>query len=92
MQLVLTHRSRGTDLPFLSGYASGWHTHLAQLVALLDALGVASHPAAYGIDAPEWARIVDHAFDGARGRNFIGTRARFPHFDFSPEQPERALH
>ncbi|WP_236872092.1 iron-containing alcohol dehydrogenase PsrA [Burkholderia stabilis] len=64
----------------------------AQLEALLDALGVASHPAAYGIDAHEWARIVDHAFDGARGRNFIGTRARFPHFDFSPEQPERALH
>lgn len=63
-----------------------------QLVALLDALGVASHPAAYGIGAHEWAQIVDHAFDGARGRNFIGTRARFPHFDFSPEQPERALH
>jgi uncharacterized protein YndB with AHSA1/START domain len=36
VQLVLTHRSRGTDLPFLSGYASGWHTHLAQLVALLE--------------------------------------------------------
>ncbi|KVC29613.1 iron-containing alcohol dehydrogenase PsrA [Burkholderia pseudomultivorans] len=64
----------------------------AQLVTLLDALGVARHPAAYGIDANEWAQIVDHAFDGARGRNFIGTRARFPHFDFSPEQPERALH
>ncbi|KAF1038806.1 MAG: alcohol dehydrogenase [Burkholderia lata] len=64
----------------------------AQLDALLDTLGVARHPAAYGIDAHEWARIVDHAFDGARGRNFIGTRARFPHLDFSPEQPERALH
>ena len=36
VQLVLTHRSRGTDLPFLSGYASGWHTHLAQLIALLE--------------------------------------------------------
>ena len=63
----------------------------AQLDALLDMLGVARHPAAYGIGALEWARIVDHAFD-ARGRNFIGTRARFPHLDFSPEQPERALH
>ena len=47
----------------------------AQLDALLDMLGVARHPAAYGIGALEWARIVDHAFDGARGRNFIGTRA-----------------
>ena len=36
VQLVLTHRSRGSDLPFLTGYARGWHTHLAQLVALLE--------------------------------------------------------
>ncbi|HVU18535.1 MAG TPA: SRPBCC family protein [Candidatus Didemnitutus sp.] len=36
VQLLLTHRSRGTDLPFLSGYASGWHTHLAHLIALLE--------------------------------------------------------
>jgi uncharacterized protein YndB with AHSA1/START domain len=34
--LILTHRSRGEDLPFLSGYASGWHTHLNLLIALLD--------------------------------------------------------
>lgn len=33
--LVLTHRSRGTDLPFFSGFASGWHTHLSILSALL---------------------------------------------------------
>ncbi len=35
VQLVLTHRSRGDDLPFLAGYASGWHTHFALLEALL---------------------------------------------------------
>lgn len=34
--LVLTHRSRGEDLPFLTGYASGWHTHLSLLIALLE--------------------------------------------------------
>lgn len=34
--LVLTHRARGDDLPFLSGYASGWHTHLTHLIALLE--------------------------------------------------------
>jgi uncharacterized protein YndB with AHSA1/START domain len=34
--LVLTHRSRGTDLPYLHGYAGGWHTCLAQLIALLE--------------------------------------------------------
>jgi len=36
VQLVLTHRARGADLPFLHGYASGWHTHLAQLIALIE--------------------------------------------------------
>ncbi|HVS51045.1 MAG TPA: SRPBCC family protein [Opitutaceae bacterium] len=36
VQLVLTHRSRGTDLPYITGYASGWHTHLAHLIALLE--------------------------------------------------------
>ncbi len=35
--LVVTHRSRGGDLPSLSGFASGWHTLLAQLVALIEA-------------------------------------------------------
>jgi uncharacterized protein YndB with AHSA1/START domain len=34
--LILTHRSRGEDLPFLSGYASGWHSHLALLIAQLE--------------------------------------------------------
>jgi uncharacterized protein YndB with AHSA1/START domain len=34
--LVLTHRSRGDDLPYVSGYASGWHTHMAILIALLE--------------------------------------------------------
>ena len=34
--LILTHRSRGEDLPFLSGYASGWHTHLQILIAQLE--------------------------------------------------------
>ncbi len=36
VQLVLTHRSRGEDLPFITGYASGWHTHLAHLMAQLE--------------------------------------------------------
>lgn len=34
--LVLTHRSRGEDLPSLNGYAGGWHTHLAMLIAELE--------------------------------------------------------
>ncbi len=36
VRLVLTHRSRGEDLSLLPGFAGGWHTHLAQLVAILE--------------------------------------------------------
>lgn len=36
VQLVLTHRSRGGDLSHLSDFASGWHTHLTHLIALLE--------------------------------------------------------
>ncbi|MEO7597391.1 MAG: SRPBCC family protein, partial [Opitutus sp.] len=34
--LVLTHRARGDDIQYLTGYASGWHTHFAILIALLE--------------------------------------------------------
>jgi uncharacterized protein YndB with AHSA1/START domain len=34
--LVLTHRARGDDIASLTGYASGWHTHFALLIAVLE--------------------------------------------------------
>lgn len=34
--LILTHRARGDDVKSLTGYASGWHTHFAILIALLE--------------------------------------------------------
>ena len=34
--MILTHRSRGEDLPDLGNYAGGWHTHLSILLALLE--------------------------------------------------------
>lgn len=34
--LVLTHRARGVDLPDITGYASGWTSHLTLLIALLE--------------------------------------------------------
>jgi hypothetical protein len=34
--MILTHRSRGDDLSSLTGFASGWHTHLAILLAQLE--------------------------------------------------------
>lgn len=34
--LVLTHRTRGDERKDLCNYASGWHTHLMHLIALLE--------------------------------------------------------
>jgi uncharacterized protein YndB with AHSA1/START domain len=34
--LVLTHRARGGDLPYMTGFAAGWHTHVTHLMAQLE--------------------------------------------------------
>lgn len=36
VQLILTHRAKGDDLPDLHDFASGWHSHTNLLVALLE--------------------------------------------------------
>lgn len=36
VQLVLTHRAKGEDLPDLHNFASGWHIHVSFLIALLE--------------------------------------------------------
>ncbi|BBK33841.1 alcohol dehydrogenase [Stella humosa] len=46
-----------------------------RLERFLEDLGVPTDPAAHGLDAGEWHRLVDKAFAGERGRNFIGRRA-----------------
>jgi uncharacterized protein YndB with AHSA1/START domain len=34
--LLVTHRARDGDLPYMSDFGSGWHTHLVHLIALLE--------------------------------------------------------
>jgi uncharacterized protein YndB with AHSA1/START domain len=34
--LVLTHRARGEDIPYMAEFSAGWHTHVAHLIALLE--------------------------------------------------------
>ena len=45
-----------------------------RLTAFLQGLGVKTDPSAYGASTNEWARLVDKALEGERGRNFIGRR------------------
>jgi phosphonate metabolism-associated iron-containing alcohol dehydrogenase len=49
----------------------------ARLRSFLDALGVSASPFDYGLSEDRWERIVAEAFDGPRGRNFIGSQAQF---------------
>ena len=47
-----------------------------QLSAFLSQLGVSTSHRDYGIDDAEWRELIDSAFDGERGQNFIGERGK----------------
>ncbi len=44
---------------------------------LLHSLDISTLPADHGVAEAEWAGLVDGAFDGERGKNFIGSKDRF---------------
>ncbi len=47
-----------------------------RLTEFLEALGVSRDPKDHGVDQNEWKSLVDAAFDGERGLNFIGTKEK----------------
>jgi len=53
VQLVLTHRATGGDIPYMSEFGSGWHTHFSLLIALLEGT---PRP-------PFWSKFVKHKAD-----------------------------
>ncbi len=48
-----------------------------QVSDLLTGLGVSTKPADHGVADDEWSALVDGAFAGERGRNFIGQKESF---------------
>lgn len=48
---------------------------IRKLGIFLEGIGVRTDPAAYGVSPPEWARLVEKALEGERGKNFIGRMA-----------------
>jgi phosphonate metabolism-associated iron-containing alcohol dehydrogenase len=50
-----------------------------RLEDLLDGLGVSRRPGDHGVDGKIWLSVIDDAFDGERGRNFIGSREAMFH-------------
>lgn len=57
------------------------HSAPQQLRKFLDGLGVPATPKQMGIDDEEWQSILADAFEGPRGRNFIGAIERYPALD-----------
>ena len=48
---------------------------IRKLGTFLESIGVKTDPAAYGVSPSEWARLVEKALEGERGKNFIGRMA-----------------
>lgn len=44
---------------------------------MLNKLGISTLPFDHGVEEAEWEALVDDAFDGERGKNFIGEQSRF---------------
>lgn len=49
----------------------------ARVSQMLHALGVSTKPGDHGVKNAEWAALVDGAFKGERGKNFIGNKDSF---------------
>jgi alcohol dehydrogenase len=47
---------------------------IRRLEELLDGLGVSRRASDHGVNDKVWLSVIDDAFDGERGRNFIGSR------------------
>ncbi|MEI6861988.1 MAG: SRPBCC family protein, partial [Verrucomicrobiota bacterium] len=56
--MVLTHRSRGGDLPRLPNYSAGWHTCLMQLIALLESAPRPPFWPSHARLQPEYAKML----------------------------------
>ena len=53
------------------------HDAADRLSAFLGRLGVSTDHRHYGIEEEEWRELIDGAFDGERGQNFIGKRGEW---------------
>jgi alcohol dehydrogenase len=67
-------RSEACDKALMRIFGSDLELGAQKLAGLLDRLGVSRRPADHGAQEDEWLAVVADAFEGERGRNFIGDR------------------
>ncbi len=67
-------RSEACDIALMRIFGADLELGAEKLAGLLDRLGVSRRPADHGAQEDEWLAVVADAFEGERGRNFIGDR------------------
>lgn len=65
------------DAALRAVFGPGLEAGAERLTRMFTRLGVPVDPAAHGVDEAEWRELIDRAFQGERGRNYIGQRDRF---------------
>lgn len=68
VQLILTHRAKPGDQPYMASFGAGWHTHVSLLIALLEE---APRPAF-------WSHFVRHQADYEKARLAAQEPGRVP--------------
>ena len=68
--------SRTCDTALKRVFGANLEAAAGQLESFLAGLGVSAEPLDHGVDAKEWFELVRGAFDGERGRNFVGRREK----------------
>ncbi len=75
-----THDAQGVDADCDGALGAIFGPYLEagaeRLSDFLTDLGVSVNPAGYEVAEQEWRGIVERAFAGARGKNYIGGRER----------------
>ena len=67
--------SRACDSALKRVFGANLPAAAERLEEFLDGLGVSAAPADYGLDQKEWLELIRAAFEGERGRNYIGRPA-----------------
>jgi alcohol dehydrogenase len=69
--------SRECDAALQRIFGSDLERGARQLEGFIEQLGVSTRIEDHGLARAEWARLIDAAFEGERGRNYIGRRTAF---------------
>jgi alcohol dehydrogenase len=75
--------SRDCDAALQRIFGADLERGARQLEDFLGTLDISTEPDSYGVTRNAWASLIEDAFQGDRGRNYIGRRSAFGEADAS---------